>query len=583
MEVTSASRGNSRLFHSASSTFSVAADNQVSNFELLLDLPTASACCPVEVDENPPPESVQVDPSSDAVTASEQNSQMDASQTDSDEDDDRLAESVASELAVIQAPLPKQVENDTAKVQDASSSQLKIATETPAVSANTDSANKSDTPAVDSTTPTINSAQQVQVKQVKAGDDEAASKETAQTDVESAFPKPDVEVVNAQQAGLNRDANKKAIKEDSKGAADSATLQTETPIRLTEKSESSEKGAQEPIDQLKNEQVQPVAVDKERSNDSGDRPARWYEQDSSKQLGEADAKEIANANADSKDGKPVSLASEITPSANESLATNGMAEVGQADPLASDISTGVIHAADTTLAASTSATTLATGLGVAASEVAALASVDSESATSGVRAGFTTEQKLANKTTGIPGNNLESSQTGQQVDISRAEKVRLAQRVARSFSRVGPTGGNIQLKLHPPELGSLAVNIKIEGKSMSAKLTTESQAAREVIMESLPQLRTRLAEQGYDVVQFTVEVASESTTTDNQSGTGQGTGQSGAGQGGQNGGSSESSSRSLPGTDLRRSNYLRRQIDAATQVARPTVASFSSRSIDVQA
>ncbi len=116
---------------------------------------------------------------------------------------------------------------------------------------------------------------------------------------------------------------------------------------------------------------------------------------------------------------------------------------------------------------------------------------------------------------------------------------------------------------------------------MSAKLTTESQAAREVIMESLPQLRTRLAEQGYDVVQFTVDVASDSATMDNQSG--QGTGQSGAGQGGQSGGSSESPSRSLPGTDLRRSNYLRRQIDAASQIARPTVASLSSRSIDVQA
>ena len=578
MEVTSASRGNNRLFHSASSAFSVASDNQVSNFELLLDLPTVSACCPVEVDENPPPEPAQTDPTSDTVTTSEQNSLKDASQSNSDEDDDRLAESVASELAVIQAPLPKQVDEDTAKVQDASSSQLKIATETPAVSAN-----KSDAPAVDATAPTINSAHQVQVKQVKAGDDEAAKDEAVQTNVESALPKPDVEVINAQQAGLNRDANKKAIKEDAKGAADSATLQTETPIRLTEKSETSEKAAQEPIDQLKNEQVQPVAVDKDRSNDSGDRPARWYEQDSSKQSGESNAKVIANANADSQGGKPVSLASEITPSANESLATNGMAEVSQADALTSDIPTGVIQAADTTLAASTSATTLATGLGVAASEVAALTSVDSESATSGVRPGFSTEQKLANKTTGVPGNNLESSQTGQQVDISRAEKVRLAQRVARSFSRVGPTGGNIQLKLHPPELGSLAVNIKIEGKSMSAKLTTESQAAREVIMESLPQLRTRLAEQGYDVVQFTVDVASESATTDNQSGTGQGTGQSGAGQGGQSGGSSESSSRSLPGTDLRRSNYLRRQIDAASQVARPTVASFSSRSIDVQA
>lgn len=578
MEVTSASRGNNRLFHSASSAFSAGSDSQISNFELLLDLPTASACCPVEVDENPPPEPAQTDSTEDAVPASEQNAQTDASQSNSDEDDDRLAESVASELAVIQAPLPKQVENDTEKVQDESSSRLEIASDTPVVSAT-----KADTPAVDATTPAVKSAQQAQVKQVKLEDDEAASQESAQTKVELALPKPEVEVIDAQQGGLNRDANKKAIKEDAKNnATEEPTLQTETPIRLTEKNESSENVAQEPIDQLKkNEQVQAVAVDKDRSNDSGDRPARWYEQDSSQQSGETNAKEIASGNADPKDASTVSTSSDLTASANESLTLSGMAEVSQADALGSDIPSGVIQA-DTTLAASTSSSTLATGLGVVGSEVAALDAINSESATSGVRPGFSTEQKLANKTTGIPGNNLESSQTGQQVDISRAEKVRLAQRVARSFSRVGPTGGSVQLKLHPPELGSLAVNIKIEGKSMSAKLTTESQAAREVIMESLPQLRTRLAEQGYDVVQFTVDVASESATTDNQSGTGQGTGQSGAGQGGQSG-SSETGSRSLPGTDLRRSNYLRRQIDAASQVARPTVASFSSRSVDVQA
>lgn len=578
MEVTSASRGNNWLFHSASNNFSVAGDSQVSNFELLLDLPTASACCAVEVDENPPPEPSQTDPTTDTVTASEQNSQKDVSQSNSDEDDDRLADSVASELAVIQTPLPKQIEKDTEKAQDESSSQLKIATDNPAISAD-----KSDTPPVNATTPTINPSQQVQVKQDKAGDDEAASKEPAPIDIDSALPKTEIEAIDAQQTGLNRDANKKVIKEDNKGTEDSATLQSETPIRLTEKNESSEKGAQEPIDQLKNEPSEPVTVDKDRSNDSDDRPARWYEQDSSQKIGEATAKEIANADADSQDGTRGSVASEITSSANESLATNAVAESSQADTLASDIPNGVIQAADATLSATTSATTLATGSGLAASEVAALGSIDSESAISGIRPGFTTEQKLAHKTTGIPGNNLESSQTGQQVDISRAEKVRLAQRVARSFSRVGPTGGSVQLKLHPPELGSLAVNIKIEGKSMSAKLTTESQAAREVIMESLPQLRTRLAEQGYDVVQFTVDVASESATTDNQSSTGQSAGQSGAGQGGQSGGSSESSQRSIPGTDLRRSNYLRRQMDAASQVARPTLGSFSSRSIDVQA
>lgn len=106
MEVTSTLRGNSRLLQSVASTFSVAADNQVNNFELLLELPTCFECCPVEVDESLPPESVQTEPNSDSVTASEDNSLKDSPQANSDEDDDRQAEGVASELAVIQAPLP---------------------------------------------------------------------------------------------------------------------------------------------------------------------------------------------------------------------------------------------------------------------------------------------------------------------------------------------------------------------------------------------------------------------------------------------------------------------------------------------
>ena len=92
--------------------------------------------------------------------------------------------------------------------------------------------------------------------------------------------------------------------------------------------------------------------------------------------------------------------------------------------------------------------------------------------------------------------------------LSQQERVRLVQRVARSFSRLGPDGGQITLKLHPPQLGVLNVSVRIEGQTMSAKLQTESAAARDVILENLPVLRERLAEQGIDVARFQVDVAS---------------------------------------------------------------------------
>jgi flagellar hook-length control protein FliK len=99
----------------------------------------------------------------------------------------------------------------------------------------------------------------------------------------------------------------------------------------------------------------------------------------------------------------------------------------------------------------------------------------------------------------------------------RLDRYRLIQRVARSFNRLGPDGGNVQLRLHPPELGTLFMQVRLEGRNISARMVTESAAAREVIMDSLPQLRQRLAEQGYEVAQINVEIAD---STSNQTGRG---------------------------------------------------------------
>ena len=91
--------------------------------------------------------------------------------------------------------------------------------------------------------------------------------------------------------------------------------------------------------------------------------------------------------------------------------------------------------------------------------------------------------------------------------LTQAERVRLVQRVSRSFARLGPMGGQINIRLHPPQLGSLNVQVRMEGRTMTAKLSTETSAARDAILESLPVLRSRLAEQGFQISSFHVEVA----------------------------------------------------------------------------
>ncbi|MCA9182510.1 MAG: flagellar hook-length control protein FliK [Planctomycetales bacterium] len=100
-----------------------------------------------------------------------------------------------------------------------------------------------------------------------------------------------------------------------------------------------------------------------------------------------------------------------------------------------------------------------------------------------------------------------TSETQRPDALTQAERVRLVQRVSRSFSRLGPMGGQINIRLHPPQLGSLNVQVRMEGRTMTAKLTTETSTARDVILESLPVLRSRLAEQGFQISSFHVEVA----------------------------------------------------------------------------
>ncbi|MCA9133190.1 MAG: flagellar hook-length control protein FliK, partial [Planctomycetales bacterium] len=125
-------------------------------------------------------------------------------------------------------------------------------------------------------------------------------------------------------------------------------------------------------------------------------------------------------------------------------------------------------------------------------------------------------------------------QADRAADLTQHERVRLVQRISRSFARLGPTGGSINIKLHPPQLGALNVQVRMEGRSMTAKLSTESAAARDAILDSLPVLRGRLADQGFEIANFQVEVAdnnADAANSGNQQETPFGQpGQSGSGQ-----------------------------------------------------
>jgi flagellar hook-length control protein FliK len=94
--------------------------------------------------------------------------------------------------------------------------------------------------------------------------------------------------------------------------------------------------------------------------------------------------------------------------------------------------------------------------------------------------------------------------------LSAASRARLVQRVAKAFEAASDNGGTIRLRLSPPELGSLKIEIRMEQGQMHARLETDSEQTRSVLLDNLPALRDRLQQQDITVTRFDVDLAGQS-------------------------------------------------------------------------
>jgi flagellar hook-length control protein FliK len=94
--------------------------------------------------------------------------------------------------------------------------------------------------------------------------------------------------------------------------------------------------------------------------------------------------------------------------------------------------------------------------------------------------------------------------SGTSRGTSEVERVRFVQRVARAFQSVGDQGGTIRLRLSPPELGSVRMEIRMDHGQMSAHLEAETPEAQSMLLNNLPALRDRLAQQDITVASFDV-------------------------------------------------------------------------------
>ncbi len=95
--------------------------------------------------------------------------------------------------------------------------------------------------------------------------------------------------------------------------------------------------------------------------------------------------------------------------------------------------------------------------------------------------------------------------------LGGVDRARFVQRVAKAFQSVGENGGTLRLRLSPPNLGSLKLEVTVRNGAMSARVEADTPQARDLLMQNLPALRERLASQNVQIDQFDVDLSGQSS------------------------------------------------------------------------
>ena len=90
------------------------------------------------------------------------------------------------------------------------------------------------------------------------------------------------------------------------------------------------------------------------------------------------------------------------------------------------------------------------------------------------------------------------------------DRVKFLQRVSSAFRAADEQGGQIRLRLSPPELGSMRLELTLRNGLMTAHVQAETDTARNMLLDHLPQLRERLADHNIKIDHFDVELMNQS-------------------------------------------------------------------------
>jgi len=95
--------------------------------------------------------------------------------------------------------------------------------------------------------------------------------------------------------------------------------------------------------------------------------------------------------------------------------------------------------------------------------------------------------------------------------LTQAERGRLIARVARAMQTAHDRGGELKLRLSPPELGSLRLQVQVADGVLTARIEAETREAQQIITDNLLVLRDRLAQQDIRIERLSVDLFNSGT------------------------------------------------------------------------
>lgn len=100
---------------------------------------------------------------------------------------------------------------------------------------------------------------------------------------------------------------------------------------------------------------------------------------------------------------------------------------------------------------------------------------------------------------------------GQSESAPHVDPVRFVSRVARAVQTAQERGTPLQLRLSPPELGAMRIELSVHQGTLTATIETDNTSAKQILLDNLPQLRERLADQNIKIERFDVDIRRDSS------------------------------------------------------------------------